>query len=718
MYELDPLSPNGLRKKSDDGYIPYFAGGAGKPSLLDSVNGKHGAVRLTPGTNISIDTSDSHDIEISALENYTVANVKDFGAIGDGSTDDTTSIATAIASISATGGIVYFPAGVYLTGRITLPSLVILMGEIKDATVIKLKDTQNSDLIATTNFATLTGTDTTNGVYGCGIQNLTLDGNKDNNATGGNVISIYGYGYLLQNINIREGKGWGIWSEYGTQSLPTTDVALEAKIINFVVHDNHIGGIRFKGAHDSHIYDGVVYYNGHNQADSINIHVLGEGNSNGTTFHNVHSWGGTYEYSFYIEATGISLRDCQIEGSTIAHVVVAADQTILDNVKIFSIGTNIDTVVGIKLISSANNLYARAKFEDCGGGMINFNAGGDGHSIEGFGVHYSGGDDQVAIVGAIPANSFVRIWHLDGTGAEVDSILHFPGNVNLGDLQTTLLSVVPTTGDATASIEAASGEDLAEMKLTGHNVSNNGDYLTMQIRTDQPDVVASVYDSSAATFHEFFKYMYLNNRLSFTSNTITGLKGSYNTPAEFIAANFVSADDSDNAGDSLVSMMMRFNSGSYSEAAGKQAKISAIRRNTDFAATVDLGLFTSPTNSTTLERLTVTGAGDVGIGTTAPAKKLSVAGDIGLTTAGNGLYVKEGSNAALGTATLSAGTVVVSTTKVTTTSRIFLTAQSLGTVTLGQGLAVSARTAGTSFTILSQSAIDTSVVAWFIVEPS
>jgi hypothetical protein len=90
--------------------------------------------------------------------------------------------------------------------------------------------------------------------------------------------------------------------------------------------------------------------------------------------------------------------------------------------------------------------------------------------------------------------------------------------------------------------------------------------------------------------------------------------------------------------------------------------------------------------------------------------------DLKLSTAGNGLYVKEGTNATLGRSTLVAGTVVVSTTKVTASSEIFVTIQSaagtLGTVY------ISARTAGTSFTITSTSALDTSIVAWFIVEPN
>jgi hypothetical protein len=80
------------------------------------------------------------------------------------------------------------------------------------------------------------------------------------------------------------------------------------------------------------------------------------------------------------------------------------------------------------------------------------------------------------------------------------------------------------------------------------------------------------------------------------------------------------------------------------------------------------------------------------------------------------LFVREGSNAKMGTATLVAGTVTVSTTAVTANSRIFLTAQTSGAA--AGALRVSARTAGTSFTITSTSGTDTSSVAWMLVEPT
>jgi hypothetical protein len=92
--------------------------------------------------------------------------------------------------------------------------------------------------------------------------------------------------------------------------------------------------------------------------------------------------------------------------------------------------------------------------------------------------------------------------------------------------------------------------------------------------------------------------------------------------------------------------------------------------------------------------------------------------DLRIATAGRGLQVAEGANAKQGAATLVAGTVTVNTTAVTANSRIQLTVQSLGTVAAPKAIAVTARTAATSFTITSADATDTSVVAWTIIEPA
>lgn len=96
--------------------------------------------------------------------------------------------------------------------------------------------------------------------------------------------------------------------------------------------------------------------------------------------------------------------------------------------------------------------------------------------------------------------------------------------------------------------------------------------------------------------------------------------------------------------------------------------------------------------------------------------QVQVAGNIAAVTAGSGFRIKEGSNAKMGTATLVAGAAVVSNTSVTANSRILLTSNADGG-TPGW-LRVSARTAGTSFTITSSSGTDTSTVAYLIMEPA
>lgn len=89
---------------------------------------------------------------------------------------------------------------------------------------------------------------------------------------------------------------------------------------------------------------------------------------------------------------------------------------------------------------------------------------------------------------------------------------------------------------------------------------------------------------------------------------------------------------------------------------------------------------------------------------------------IDINTAGFGLAIAEGSNCKQGTATLNGTTaVVVANTSVTANSRIQLCINSPGGTPASPY--VSARVAGTSFSIKSTGASDTSTVAYFITEP-
>lgn len=109
---------------------------------------------------------------------------------------------------------------------------------------------------------------------------------------------------------------------------------------------------------------------------------------------------------------------------------------------------------------------------------------------------------------------------------------------------------------------------------------------------------------------------------------------------------------------------------------------------------------------------------NVGIGIpfgSAPAYKLEVRGDIGLQTIGTGFRVAEGSNAKMGTATLSSGLATVSTTAVGANSRIFLTARA--TANPLNAICETNRVNGTSFQVRSASNTDGNAVSWLIFDP-
>lgn len=78
------------------------------------------------------------------------------------------------------------------------------------------------------------------------------------------------------------------------------------------------------------------------------------------------------------------------------------------------------------------------------------------------------------------------------------------------------------------------------------------------------------------------------------------------------------------------------------------------------------------------------------------------------------LTVPTGSNSSAGTGTLSSGTVTISTNLVTSNSLIFLT-DTASTLTNVGTLSVSSISAGTSFTVKSANALDSSTFNWFLV---
>lgn len=73
-----------------------------------------------------------------AWQNGPSFNVRDYGAVGDGSTDDTPAIAAALTAAEAVSGAVYFPTGVYACTALTYSSgNVDFYGDGPDAAILK-----------------------------------------------------------------------------------------------------------------------------------------------------------------------------------------------------------------------------------------------------------------------------------------------------------------------------------------------------------------------------------------------------------------------------------------------------------------------------------------------------------------------------------------------------------------------------------------------------
>jgi parallel beta-helix repeat protein len=119
-----------------------------------------------------------------------VFDVKTYGAVGDGSTDDTAAIQSAITAASATGGTVFFPPGVFvLPSLLTCKSLnnVSFQGSGKSTTILKSA--------IPVNFPPRGGGPTMLGFWNCAnfsIRDITFDNNNIITALRSCMVSVSG----------------------------------------------------------------------------------------------------------------------------------------------------------------------------------------------------------------------------------------------------------------------------------------------------------------------------------------------------------------------------------------------------------------------------------------------------------------------------------------------------------------------------------------------
>lgn len=131
----------------------------------------------------SAKTPGAASAKTSSAHIYT--NVREFGATGDGITDDTRAIQTAIAS-APPGGTVWFPPGQYLVSQtLILRSGATYRGSNPVSSVIRQKDHANIlAIMADENFAKNRARTS----YGIQIEDLGIDGNSAANQRGHGIV--------------------------------------------------------------------------------------------------------------------------------------------------------------------------------------------------------------------------------------------------------------------------------------------------------------------------------------------------------------------------------------------------------------------------------------------------------------------------------------------------------------------------------------------------
>lgn len=125
-----------------------------------------------------------------------VTDVRDYGAAGNGTTDDTTAVTNALAAAVAAGNTLYFPPGTYLVGAITITTDVTIRGA-GWASKVKLKNSTNDYAFKFS---------PPGGGIKADIADLSMDGNASNQTAGGCIYAAGAVQSRFDNIHFENAK--------------------------------------------------------------------------------------------------------------------------------------------------------------------------------------------------------------------------------------------------------------------------------------------------------------------------------------------------------------------------------------------------------------------------------------------------------------------------------------------------------------------------------
>ena len=192
---------------SSTGYWFYYADNG------SYANQYSGTAVANTFTNAALPLTDPASLEI-------IVTPEQFGATGDGVTNDSAACQAAANYLAVSGGVVSFGPKTYEC-NFTVGSSIWLRGSQSGVTTLQSYAGSNTDVIQGTHFSSLDGTPQQipelRGDNFLKITDVTIDGNKANNSSG-YCTRIWGFGMVWENVFCQNGASGGIVTEYSDAS--------------------------------------------------------------------------------------------------------------------------------------------------------------------------------------------------------------------------------------------------------------------------------------------------------------------------------------------------------------------------------------------------------------------------------------------------------------------------------------------------------------------
>lgn len=541
FVDRDSTTPIVADWLNDVNLTVYQALGSGgvAPTSPAAVRANLGYAAPSGATNVGFTRTDTGAVArtvAGVMLDY--ASVKDFGAMGDGVTDDTAAINAATLAVTALGKALFFPAGTYLVTYLICRANLRWSGENKATTILKWKNGTNPALdtamvdcpqgilvtagsfipyavgyriksIGTTDFTLIgavantpgvtfqatgmgtgTGTAETVIIYpNISFENLTFDGNYQNNTTNYcHILHLVSYNPRLNNIKIINSPGNGIFTETGINSW--ANGIYFGQFTHISIEYSQMHGWYCAGPSDSHYSDIIIKdvslsYN----AGYYGLYLDPNNASNGR-FNQIHLWegsngagGASVNSPFcgvFVGSSGSSFTGCHFESGHLPLNIAGGSNTFTSCMYYASKGGPTSYIIGIgggvNYVSGV--LYGYTGFETGGINLI-----GPDNTIDIL-VAGSGTSPAINFADATAGGNNIRLGGWSASGSVYAGIPSYTDNIDI-------------------NVQGPTGILLKQQRgtMTNDNVATFcvGEYLEAYIDRNSPTTVTSGVPTNLTT---------------------------------------------------------------------------------------------------------------------------------------------------------------------------------------------------------------------------